>query len=66
MHHGSHAIATLYTYPKKYSHNKIKLRIMCKKVINTLTQESWHNSAKDRTTNSHIIKGDKSILVVKI
>ena len=62
MHHSSRAMATVYTYPKRSSHNKIKLDILCKKIINTLY--AYRNSAK--LTNSHIIKGDKSILVVKI
>ena len=62
MHHSSHAMATLYIYPKRSTHNKIKLLILYKKIINTLY--AYRNSAK--LTNSHIIKGDKSILVVKI
>ena len=31
MHDPSHAMTTLYTYPKRSGHNKIKLHIQCKK-----------------------------------
>ena len=52
----------LYTYLKRSSHNKIKLHTLRKKIINTLY--AHRNSLK--LTNSHIIKGDKLILAVKI
>ena len=62
MHDPSHAMATLYTYPKRSSHSKIKLHIRSKKIISTLYAD--RNSAK--LTNSYIITGQKSVLVVKI
>ena len=62
MHDPSHAMATLYTYPKRSSHNKIKLHIRCKKIINTLY--AYRNLAQ--LANSHIITRGKPILVVKI